>query len=115
MVMAAQRCASAKRPRGCSSRVGYPLVGGRRQRHFDGTNSKPRKLLENAATPTTTAPAHFAGDLVHALLAAVSWPHLLPLPFSVISTAHRMWLVSGSFPKPSLSKDHTKFLKIGRC
>ncbi len=37
----------------------YPLVGlpaqagGRRQRHFAGTNFKPRKLLENAATPTS--------------------------------------------------------------
>ena len=54
-----------------------------RQRHFDGTHSKPRKLLENAATPTTTpawfakqttcgasvAPALFAGDRVHAVLA----------------------------------------------
>jgi hypothetical protein len=26
----------------------YPLVGGMGQRHFAGTNSKPRKLLENA-------------------------------------------------------------------
>jgi len=30
----------------CSWR--YPLVGGTRQRHFDGTNFKPRKLPENA-------------------------------------------------------------------
>jgi len=30
----------------------YPLVGGTRQRHFDGTTFKPRKLLENAPTPT---------------------------------------------------------------
>jgi len=28
------------------------LVGGARQRRFDGTHFKPRKLLENAATPT---------------------------------------------------------------
>jgi len=27
-------------------------VGGTRQRHFAGTNSKPQKLPENAATPT---------------------------------------------------------------
>src|SRR5688572_19791101 len=33
--------------------MGYPLVGGRRQRHFARTNSKPRKLLKNAQTPTT--------------------------------------------------------------
>ena len=31
----------------------YPLVGGTRQRHFDGTNLKPHKLLENAQTPTS--------------------------------------------------------------
>jgi len=31
----------------------YPLVGGMRQRRFDGINSKPRKLLENAQTPTS--------------------------------------------------------------
>jgi hypothetical protein len=43
-------------------------VGGTRQRHFDGTNFKPRKLPENAQTPTTMAPAYFAGDRVHAVL-----------------------------------------------
>ena len=42
--------------------VRYPRVGSRRQRHFDGTNLKPRKLLENAETPTRQ---------VHALLARV--------------------------------------------
>ena len=31
----------------------YPLVGGTRPRHFDGTHSKPRKLPENAQTPTS--------------------------------------------------------------
>ena len=46
----------------------YPLVGGTRQRHFDGTNFKSRKLLENAQTPTTMAPAFAAGVRVHALL-----------------------------------------------
>jgi hypothetical protein len=40
----------------------YPRVGGTRQRHFDGTNFKPRKLLENAATPTRR---------VHALLGSL--------------------------------------------
>jgi hypothetical protein len=39
----------------------YPLVGGTRKRHFDGTNLKPQKLLENAQTPTSR---------VHALLGA---------------------------------------------
>jgi len=33
--------------------AGYPLVGGTRQRHFDGTNLKPRKVPENAQTPTS--------------------------------------------------------------
>ena len=40
----------------------YPLVGGTRERHFVGTNSKLHKLLENAQTPTSR---------VHALLACV--------------------------------------------
>jgi len=43
-------------------------MGGTRERRFDGTNFKPRNLSENAATPTTMAPAHFAGDRVHAVL-----------------------------------------------
>jgi len=48
----------------------YPLVGGTRQRHFVGTNFKPRKLPENAQTPTTPVPAFAAGDRVHAVLGA---------------------------------------------
>ncbi len=39
----------------------YPLVGGVRQRRFDGTGSKPQRLPENAQTPTSRA---------HAVLAA---------------------------------------------
>ena len=35
---------------------------------FDGSSFEPRKLLENAAHPTTLAPAFFAGVRVHALL-----------------------------------------------
>jgi hypothetical protein len=31
----------------------YPLVGGTRERHFDGTHFKPPKALENAQTPTS--------------------------------------------------------------
>jgi len=31
----------------------YPLVGGTRQRRFGGTSLEPRKLLENAQTPTS--------------------------------------------------------------
>jgi hypothetical protein len=30
----------------------YPRVGGTRQRHFAGTNLKPLKQPENAASPT---------------------------------------------------------------
>jgi hypothetical protein len=43
-----------------SNGVRYPRVGGTRQRRFAGTHSKPRKLLENAQTPTRR---------VHAVLA----------------------------------------------
>jgi hypothetical protein len=39
----------------------YPLVGGTRERRFAGTNFKPRKLSENAQTPTSR---------VHAVLGA---------------------------------------------
>jgi hypothetical protein len=31
----------------------YPLVGGTRQRLFAGTNFKPRKVSENAVSPTS--------------------------------------------------------------
>jgi len=41
----------------------YPLVGGTRQRHFDRTNLKPRKLLENAQSPTSRVHAVFGGSL----------------------------------------------------
>ncbi len=44
--------------------VRYPRVGGRRQRHFTGTSFEPRKLLENAQTPTRR---------VHAVLARLLW------------------------------------------
>ena len=49
-------CVSKKTPNG----LRYPLVGGMRQRRFDGTNSKPRKLPQNAQSPTSR---------VHAVLA----------------------------------------------
>jgi len=39
----------------------YPLVGGMRQRRFDGINFKPRKLLENAQTPTSRVHAVLGG------------------------------------------------------
>jgi hypothetical protein len=37
----------------CVFFTGYPLVGETRQRHFTGTSFKPRKLFENAQTPTS--------------------------------------------------------------
>ena len=40
----------------------YPLVDGTRQRHFDGANLKPRKLPENAPTPTTIVLVLFRGS-----------------------------------------------------
>ncbi len=40
----------------------YPLVGGTRERRFDGINFKPHKLLKNAVTPTRR---------VHAVLGAL--------------------------------------------
>jgi hypothetical protein len=42
----------------------YPLVGGTRQRPFAGTHSKPRKMLENAQTPTRRVHAVLAGDVL---------------------------------------------------
>ena len=41
----------------------YPLVGGTRSRRFDGTSFEPKKLLENAQTPTSR---------VHAVLGALT-------------------------------------------
>jgi hypothetical protein len=40
----------------------YPLVGGTRQRRFDGTSFKPRKLPENAQTPTSRVHALLGGE-----------------------------------------------------
>jgi hypothetical protein len=39
----------------------YPRVGGRRQLHFAGTHFKPRKLPENAPTPTRRVHAVLGG------------------------------------------------------
>jgi len=39
----------------------YPRVGGTRSRYFAGTNSKPRNLPENAATPTRRVHAVLGG------------------------------------------------------
>ncbi len=49
-------------------------VDGTRQRRFAGTSLEPRKLPENAATPTLMTPAYFAGGRVHAVLGSfVLW------------------------------------------
>jgi hypothetical protein len=47
----------------------YLRVGGTRERHFDGANFKPHKLLENAQTPTRR---------VHAVLARCLLINQLP-------------------------------------
>ena len=43
-------------------------MGETRQRHFDRTNFKPRKVPKNAQTPATMAPTFFVGDRVHDVL-----------------------------------------------
>ena len=53
----------------------YPLVGGTRERQFDGTNSEPRKLPENAQTPTSR---------VHAVLGGAPSGLLLPELLNVV-------------------------------
>ena len=55
----------------------YLRVGGRRQRRFAGTNLKPRKRLENAASPTRR---------VHAVLAAVITIAVLVFMISLLCT-----------------------------
>jgi hypothetical protein len=51
---------SREKAPGLSNGVRYPLVGGTRERHFDGTSLRPRIRPENAQTPTSR---------VHAVLA----------------------------------------------
>jgi hypothetical protein len=48
--------------------VRYLLVGGTRLHHFTGTNLKPRKVLENAQTPTRRGHAVLAGLLLQRTL-----------------------------------------------
>ena len=43
--------------------------------HFNGTHSKPHKLPENAQTPTSMAPAGFAGDRAGSAPAFVAGVH----------------------------------------
>jgi len=58
-----------------------------RERHFDGTRLEPRNLLENAQTPTTMAPAYFAGDRVHAVLGVSLFHATMPLYNLIIKNA----------------------------
>jgi len=44
--------------------VRYPLVGGTRQRDFDGINLKPHKLPKNVATPTSRVHAVLGGVIL---------------------------------------------------
>jgi hypothetical protein len=54
-----------------ANRLRYPLVGGTRGRHFDGTNFKPHKVLENAHAAKQQShhhdPGAFRGDRPGAL------------------------------------------------
>ncbi len=52
----------------------YRRVGGTRSHYFAGTNSKPRKLLENAATPTRRVHAVLGGIIV----VSISYKQELP-------------------------------------
>lgn len=63
--------------------VRYLRVGGTRQRYFAGTNSKPHKLLENAATPTRR---------VHAVLGAI-----LPKILFLFAFFHLNFLTTNHF------------------
>ncbi len=53
----------------------YPLVGGTRQRHFIGNNFKPRKLPENAQTPTSRVHAVLGGVVIRSLNHHQEVPH----------------------------------------
>jgi hypothetical protein len=54
----------------------YPLVGGTRQRHFDGTRLEPRKLPENAQIPTSQVHASLGGLGPYKALFLASFPTL---------------------------------------
>ena len=67
---------------GLPNGVRYPLVGGTRQRHFNGTHFKPRKVPENAPTPTSR---------VHAVLGAVpDFRSYLTLEHSSLQSFYRV-------------------------
>ncbi len=53
----------------------YLRVGGTRQRHFGGTDSKPHNLPENAVTPTRR---------VHAVLGGSLWSDVAPIVHDIL-------------------------------
>jgi hypothetical protein len=55
----------------------YPRVGGRRERHFDGTNFQSRKLPKNAATPTRRVHAVLGGAFFINYLQGFNYNQLL--------------------------------------
>jgi hypothetical protein len=58
----------------------YPLVGGMRGCHFDGTSFEPSKLLENAASPTSRVYAVLARSLCFESRLALSRPEHVTHP-----------------------------------
>jgi hypothetical protein len=61
----------------------YPLVGGTRQRRFDGTNFKPRKMPENAQTPTSR---------VHAVLGRLNERQCPSLKAKTMANLHKIFI-----------------------
>ena len=101
----------------------YPLVGGTRERHFDGTSFKPRKLPENAPTPTSRVHALLGGNvLVRNLfysslersipknqIFSAPWPKDSVEPITMISPFEFIIvLVNVSFLSPPKVLDHCK-------
>ena len=74
----------------------YLRVGGTRQRHFDGTDSKPRNLPENAARPTRR---------VHALLGGVSERQTVRLKKDSTAKSITLWHAPLLF---ATDKNHTR-------
>jgi hypothetical protein len=58
----------------------YRLVGGTRQRHFAGINFKPRKVPENAATPTSRVHALLGGSLTFVIITVLIYNHFHDKP-----------------------------------
>ena len=84
----------------------YPLVGGTRERHFDGTSFKPRKVPENAQTPTSRVHAVLGRGLGSACqkvccrsitgsnMSSVCWIAIIQAPSKCIQIASVMESVS---------------------